>query len=731
MAYWFSFGDNHKGLLGIKKIREVHNLHEIEMCPPERVKTVISTRTTTVFLTENGKLFTIFAAESPDETSLVEFDTERILDFKSGNAHFIALSENNNVYTWGSGAVGQLGHGEKLPLDHPKLLKFFTSKKVLEVNVIHSTSYVLIEGGVLYSFGNGFYGELANGKNYSSLKPTRIQSNVLKLFEGSGHHVFAKYKNGDVKGWGMNESGQLGNGLKKNQFTPIKIKFLSKKMIRDIYLGSDFTIAVTKTGQIFSTGMHKNNGHEKDLTSFKEIPTFKRLKVDQVTIGDEFTILLTDQSVLFGFGSKMEVYGDRTQVIQRVPINVDRSSRVLSIIAGQAYSCFLKIQMPSGYISIYDPNKTRIIQKTQKNQNNTNNININTQNEIINNNNNDNFSSNSNTMVYKSTKLKSFLNKNVIPSIRHQNESYNQTTTSTSTINTSNNDNNQGMSNNNQQTEQFSYTKNSTDELEQREERLKKEQEKFLQKIRNFEELKKKEEQIHKQWIEKIERQKNAVKTGKLKSRKPVTYYPTSVSNQSEIETQLSNVDIHELKKLLTKEEFQQHLQIIEGRENKIIEDINFTNEVSKEKSQEIQQFSIRDLEKDQDLQNYIIQLQNWIREFQDFKLMSKDQNNNNNNTINNNNQIENQNKVQIQQIIEKIEPLKDEIITQIQSFELLHEKIQKIKKLVEEKNEEIGKIKETNQIFEKVIKIFQNKLKNQEIEMKKVKELVLRLSRK
>ncbi|KAJ3452207.1 regulator of chromosome condensation [Anaeramoeba flamelloides] len=367
MAFWFAFGDNHKGLLGIRGNREITELEEMQVIPSSTVKEILSTRTVTVFLTVDGSVYTIYAAGSPDETVLHKFGTEKINSIESGNGHFIALSQSGSVFTWGGGAVGQLGHGNKQSLENPTKVQYFVDKRPTAVHAAYSTSYVLCEGGDLYAFGNGFNGELGNGKNYSLLKPALVQRGIVKVYSGLSYHLFAKYKNGTYKGWGKNETGQVGSGSKKSLLGPTKLKFFKKESIVNIYPGNDFTLAISGAKNLYSTGPSRNSCQPKDINKFQIIPFFKKMKINHVSIGDEYSLVINDSFKIYGFGSKMEVYGSRSNLVQEPTITIDRRNQILAVRLGSAYSCFIKMKMHSGFMS---KRKTQQIINKYKNKNN-------------------------------------------------------------------------------------------------------------------------------------------------------------------------------------------------------------------------------------------------------------------------------------------------------------------------------------------------------------------------
>lgn len=54
----------------------------------------------------------------------------RVSFVAGGGAHAIALTSDGEVFTWGRGTHGQLGHGNLDNMPHPKLVKFLENHTV-------------------------------------------------------------------------------------------------------------------------------------------------------------------------------------------------------------------------------------------------------------------------------------------------------------------------------------------------------------------------------------------------------------------------------------------------------------------------------------------------------------------------------------------------------------------------------------------------------------------------
>ena len=109
---------------------------------------------------------------------------------------------NGEVYSWGNGEYGQLGHGDCSSQKLPKLIDFFIEhkKNAKSISCGHKFSIVLSDDGLVFSFGFGKHGELGHGDNQSYSTPTNILSIRDEIFiaisSGSSHTLLLSQSQG-------------------------------------------------------------------------------------------------------------------------------------------------------------------------------------------------------------------------------------------------------------------------------------------------------------------------------------------------------------------------------------------------------------------------------------------------------------------------------------------------------------------------------------------------------
>jgi len=116
-----------------------------------------------------------------------------VVEKPSGTELDILSGKLVNIYSWGWGQHGQLGHGDHqdklLPTRIEAILQ--CSLRVLALGATHSVA--VMENGEVYSWGRGDYGQLGLGENREVLAPTILTALKGKIITcigcGQYHNV--------------------------------------------------------------------------------------------------------------------------------------------------------------------------------------------------------------------------------------------------------------------------------------------------------------------------------------------------------------------------------------------------------------------------------------------------------------------------------------------------------------------------------------------------------------
>lgn len=144
----------------------------------------------------------------------------------AGGMHTLAIDNNDRLWTWGFNNEGQLGIGHNSPRNVPQLVETGpTSWSAVGAGQFHSLA--IDASGDLFSWGYGANGRLGLSSNDDYNTPQLITagpSNWTQL-ASRGSHSLGLGADGSLWSWGVNNSGQLGNGTTIASSTPSAIAF--------------------------------------------------------------------------------------------------------------------------------------------------------------------------------------------------------------------------------------------------------------------------------------------------------------------------------------------------------------------------------------------------------------------------------------------------------------------------------------------------------------------------
>eukprot|EP01103_Thecamoeba_quadrilineata_P011479 TRINITY_DN2750_c0_g1_i2.p1 TRINITY_DN2750_c0_g1~~TRINITY_DN2750_c0_g1_i2.p1 ORF type:complete len:645 (+),score=95.05 TRINITY_DN2750_c0_g1_i2:12-1946(+) len=172
--------------------------------------------------------------------------------------HSAAINRSGQVYTWGEGGQGQLGHGDKAIQLKPKRVEYFSGTspnlKVKRIDCGDFHTVTISEGGKVYSWGQGEYGQLGHGPSITSSDCPQpigspLETGVVDIACGS-YHVLALTDKGQVFTWGYGANGRLGHGDEEWQFFPRIVEAMIGKHVCTIAAGGSHSAATILHGWV-------------------------------------------------------------------------------------------------------------------------------------------------------------------------------------------------------------------------------------------------------------------------------------------------------------------------------------------------------------------------------------------------------------------------------------------------------------------------------------------------
>ena len=134
-------------------------------------------------------------------------------------AHCLLLDSTGQVWSFGYGANGRLGHGNTSDQSSPVAISSLTS--CIDIAAGSNHSYVVKSDGTLWGFGGGANGALGQGSGDTTDKTSPVQigsaTNWLRCEAGNGCGFF-RNTSGDLYHTGSGSNGRTGNNGTSNTF---------------------------------------------------------------------------------------------------------------------------------------------------------------------------------------------------------------------------------------------------------------------------------------------------------------------------------------------------------------------------------------------------------------------------------------------------------------------------------------------------------------------------------
>ena len=197
---------------------------------------------------------------------MTSFDDAVHID--SGYNHTCVVTNEGAVQCWGSNEYGQLGDGgdgtfcndegvdqvcHPSPVQVPGL-----TMGVKSIAAAGNHTCALQDNGDVKCWGANHVGQLGDGTTEDRLLPVNVKnvaSGVQAIAAGE-NHTCALTNEGDVQCWGENRYGQLGDGTDQSRTTPTNVESLAGAVVA-VALGKYHTCALLKSGGVQCWGENR------------------------------------------------------------------------------------------------------------------------------------------------------------------------------------------------------------------------------------------------------------------------------------------------------------------------------------------------------------------------------------------------------------------------------------------------------------------------------------------
>lgn len=281
-------------------------------------------------------------------------------------SHSVVLVQSTTK-SWGANGYGQLGIGTTT--DSPNPVSVTGNFSAVRIGGAHSIA--LDTAGNVWGWGRNASGQLGDGTVASKTSPAQVLLSAggsaltgVKAITAGGNHSLAIAADDTVRAWGLNSSGQLGDGSVVTTSSPVQVSALSG--VTAIAAGAAFSLAL-KDGNVWAWGSNTNGqlGNNSFVTSPLPVQVVmlneSTLELDDtiaisgitaIAAGGSHALALKDDGTIYAWGyNEFGQLGDGTTTSSSIAVPVVRTGILgdataiaagldhsLAIIGGSVYA---------------------------------------------------------------------------------------------------------------------------------------------------------------------------------------------------------------------------------------------------------------------------------------------------------------------------------------------------------------------------------------------------------
>ncbi len=196
----------------------------------------------------------------------------KVIDMKSAPLGSLVLTDEGNVYAFGTKAFGQLGlggAGYEHRVTVPQKINHNFSGKPIMISPAPRHSVIATDDGSVYTFGSSYFGALGDGSDADALGvgqmtpykvPFDFGDSIRQIATGFGT-TYVLNEDRELFAFGRNDYHQLGLEIAStgNVVTPQKsLLDLGTDRIKEIHAGGTHLIVLTEQNKLYNIGDGSN-----------------------------------------------------------------------------------------------------------------------------------------------------------------------------------------------------------------------------------------------------------------------------------------------------------------------------------------------------------------------------------------------------------------------------------------------------------------------------------------
>jgi alpha-tubulin suppressor-like RCC1 family protein len=258
-----------------------------------------------------------------------------------GCCHAAAIKEDNTLWLWGRGSLGQLGNDSNLSQSSPvQTISGGTNWKQVSVAQLHSAS--IKRDGTLWLWGADSAGRLGNECNIYTGPDRGISSPIQTVSGGTNWKVVSSAlgttagikTDGTLWIWGGNTFGDVGDNTRINRSSPVQT-IAEGTTWRQISLGACNALGIKTDGTlwIWGEGASGRLGNANFTSQSSPVQTISGgTNWRQAVVSSTHTAAIKTDGTLWAWGA-----ASSGQL--GTPLKVNRSSPVQTVSGGTNWRC--------------------------------------------------------------------------------------------------------------------------------------------------------------------------------------------------------------------------------------------------------------------------------------------------------------------------------------------------------------------------------------------------------
>lgn len=244
----------------------------------------------------------------------------------AGSYHTCAIASDNQAYCWG--AASRLGQGTGAASSTPVAVSqtgALSGKSLVSISAGDDHTCAVSTEGAVYCWGLNANSQVGDGTTATTFSPVLanamngISNGTVASVSAGYRHTCAIGTNGAAYCWGLNESGELGDGSVTSSVTAKAVSIIkpSSRIFQSVYSGKFNSCGIASDNQSYCWGSNVNGQHGNATTAASLIPA----AVQPLTIAN--------MTVLFGTYQATNVrVQSPTTILATTPAHVRGASNV-------------------------------------------------------------------------------------------------------------------------------------------------------------------------------------------------------------------------------------------------------------------------------------------------------------------------------------------------------------------------------------------------------------------